>query len=383
MNTKQLLLATLLATLFAPAMARGAGERDAASAAVFEATEAGDEGGSAADADSPHPRDVTRERFVIKHGEGMAFEHVDPSAFTGPLLMQRGRVVKNAPYSAEAVSEQQHTLGDGNQISKKTSSMTYRDSAGRTRQEQRDDKGNVRVVTIQDPVAGTTLVLRPEKKTAVRIEQGAINAERAEARLAAEQARQAADKARQAGEKARLAGERARERAEEIRREHGERVIVKRIKRSDGEGEHRIHENVRIQVARDLAEHPPMAGMERFGPTIAGAFGDLKWSGKTTTKDLGSKEMDGVKAQGKLRSYEIPAGEIGNRNPIVVSTETWYAPDLQVTLLSKHSDPRKGERTWRLAGLKREEPAASLFSIPSDYTVKDALTRTRKVEVKK
>jgi hypothetical protein len=75
------------------------------------------------------------------------------------------------------------------------------------------------------------------------------------------------------------------------------------------------------------------------------------------------------------RSYEIPAGEIGNRNAIVVSDETWYAPDLQVTVYTKHSDPRSGDTVFRLDSLKREEPAASLFSVPSDYTVKDPLAK--------
>jgi hypothetical protein len=59
----------------------------------------------------------------------------------------------------------------------------------------------------------------------------------------------------------------------------------------------------------------------------------------------------------------------------VVSDETWYAPDLQVTVYTKHSDPRSGDTVFRLENLKREEPAASLFSPPSDYTVKEPLAR--------
>jgi hypothetical protein len=61
----------------------------------------------------------------------------------------------------------------------------------------------------------------------------------------------------------------------------------------------------------------------------------------------------------------------------VVSDESWYAPELQVTVYSKHSDPRSGERVYRLANLKREEPAASLFAVPADYTVKDPLLKLR------
>ena len=45
--------------------------------------------------------------------------------------------VKNAPYSAEVISEKNQALPDGNLISRRASTLTYRDSAGRTRQETR------------------------------------------------------------------------------------------------------------------------------------------------------------------------------------------------------------------------------------------------------
>ena len=115
---------------------------------------------------------------------------------------------------------------------------------------------------------------------------------------------------------------------------------------------------------------------------LAGAFGDMKWSGKAITKDLGVKEIEGVKANGKLRSYEIPAGAIGNRNAIVVSNESWFSPELQVTLMTKRSDPRTGEKIYRLANMKRDEPAAALFAIPSDYAVREPTVRIGRLEKK-
>ena len=357
MNTKHLLLATLLAIAFAPAAALA----DAPLALPFDddAGAPGDKGGA------PH---VVHERIIIDGADASAFDH---AAFTGPLMFAHGRTVKNAPYSAEVISEQTNTLADGNQIANKSTSMSYRDSAGRTRQEMRNAAGATRIVTIRDAVAGTTLILRPDAKTATRI--GSPD----------EIARMAGERARAAGEVARAAGERARMHVEEMRKAEGDQVFVKRIERSEGEDGQRIREDVRIRVARDMVEGQPLAGAERFGPLLAGAFGDAKWAAKASTRDLGTKEIEGIKAQGKLRSYEIPAGEIGNRNAIVVSTETWYAPELQVTLLSKHSDPRSGERVYRLAGIKREEPAAALFAIPSDYTVKDPIANMRKAEMKK
>lgn len=107
---------------------------------------------------------------------------------------------------------------------------------------------------------------------------------------------------------------------------------------------------------------------------------EAKLATKIGRHDLGTRAIEGIKAQGKMKSYEIPAGEIGNRNAIVVASESWYAPDMQVAVMTKRSDPRTGERTWRMANIKREEPAATLFAVPSDYTLKDLTAQTRKVE---
>lgn len=358
MNTKHILIAALLAGAFAPAMARAVADDsgEPAEALRFEAFEAAD----ADDNGGPRRREVVR-KHVMFHGADTANAHgLEHANFGGPLMAMHGKLVRNAPYSAEVVSEQTQNLADGNQIVNKTISMSYRDSAGRTRQETRNAGGAVTRVTIRDAAEDITYILNPEAKTATK-----VGPHRALARVA---------------------GERARIHVEEMRKERAEareQIIVKRIERSDGEIGQRVRENVRIQVSKHMMEGHPMPGMDRIGPMIAGAFGDLKWSSKASTRDLGTKDIDGVKAQGKMRSYEIPAGEIGNRNAIVVSTETWYAPDLQVTLLSKHTDPRSGERSYRLTGLKRDEPAAALFAVPSDYTVKDAMAMIKKVEAKK
>src|SRR5882762_10154610 len=47
-----------------------------------------------------------------------------------------GRVVKNAPYSADAITETTQTLPDGNRIRQSITVHLYRDSEGRTRSEQ-------------------------------------------------------------------------------------------------------------------------------------------------------------------------------------------------------------------------------------------------------
>jgi hypothetical protein len=272
------------------------------------------------------------------------------------------KVDKNQPYSAEVISERQQNLADGNQIVSKNVSYSFRDSAGRTRQEMRDDKGELRTVTIRDPLAGATWLLDPKNKTATQIAaphlMGASVA--AAARLRIEQLRKEG-------------------KLPQVRNE----IILRRSDNDD--------DNVRVVADGDAPVRIEAnsatgnAGNPRellLGP-LAGAFSDMKWSHKAVTRELGVREIDGVRAEGKMRSYEIPAGEVGNRNPIVVSDESWYSPDLQITLMTRHSDPRSGEHSYRLAALKREEPAASLFAVPGDYTVKDALANVRMLMEKK
>ncbi len=91
-----------------------------------------------------------------------------------------------------------------------------------------------------------------------------------------------------------------------------------------------------------------------------------------TESDLGSQQISGVAATGKGITRTIPAGAMGNTQPIVAKSEIWTAPDLQVVVLSKHNDPRMGVSTYSLSNIQRAEPSAALFQIPSDYTVQDA-----------
>lgn len=88
-----------------------------------------------------------------------------------------------------------------------------------------------------------------------------------------------------------------------------------------------------------------------------------------TKESLGTQTINGVSAVGTRITRTIPAGQIGNDKPIQIVTERWYSNDLQVTVMSKHSDPRFGTTTSELTNVSRSEPAASLFQVPADYTV--------------
>jgi hypothetical protein len=78
-----------------------------------------------------------------------------------------------------------------------------------------------------------------------------------------------------------------------------------------------------------------------------------------------------VSAEGTRSTITIPAGEIGNTLPIEVVDETWYSPELQINVMTKHRDPRSGETTYRLTNLSRSEPDRSLFEVPAGYAVQE------------
>ncbi len=88
-----------------------------------------------------------------------------------------------------------------------------------------------------------------------------------------------------------------------------------------------------------------------------------------TTQSLGSQTMDGLLAQGTQITRTIPVGQMGNTAPIQTITTRWYSTDLSIDLSTSTKDPLHGNSSTMLADLSRDEPASTLFQVPSDYTV--------------
>jgi len=86
-------------------------------------------------------------------------------------------------------------------------------------------------------------------------------------------------------------------------------------------------------------------------------------------ESLGSQAIEGIQAQGTRITRTIPAGQIGNENPIQMVTESWYSPELQMVIMRKTSDPRHGETVTQMTNISRGEPAATMFQVPVDYKV--------------
>ena len=98
-------------------------------------------------------------------------------------------------------------------------------------------------------------------------------------------------------------------------------------------------------------------------------------NGNVIKESLGTQTVNGVSVQGTRYTRTIPAGQVGNDKPLTVVKEEWYSPDLQIVVQSKHSDPFTGTATYTVTNIQRTAPNATLFSVPSGYTVSDAPPR--------
>src|SRR5690348_8262678 len=82
---------------------------------------------------------------------------------------------------------------------------------------------------------------------------------------------------------------------------------------------------------------------------------------------LGERKLDGETVAGRRIEATIPAGAIGNPQPIQMSAEQWYGKDLQVVVEATYRDPRTGETRYKLSDIDRAEPDAKLFKVPDNY----------------
>jgi hypothetical protein len=107
------------------------------------------------------------------------------------------------------------------------------------------------------------------------------------------------------------------------------------------------------------------------GPPPTDADPGVKWiardSSNVNREQLGTKTVNGLQAEGTRVTRTIPAGQIGNENPIQVVTERWDSTDLQLPLTAVHNDPMMGTVTTNLTNISRAAPDPTLFQVPSDY----------------
>lgn len=226
-------------------------------------------------------------------------------------------------------------LGDGNRIARKTTVRIYRDGEGRTRREEVGPDGTVRSITIVDPVAEVSYVMDPATRTAhkspLKLAYPALSAA---GRAATVQAAAVAGKI--------VVGSPAE--AGQVDDQTKRRREVELMSQARGRG-----------GAQTATKRPDDRNTESLGQTL----------------------IDSVLAEGSRTTTVIPAGAIGNEQQIVIVSEQWVSPDLEILLMTKHSDPRTGQTTYSLSNITRGEPRQGLFDVPADYTVQDQIFKLR------
>lgn len=241
------------------------------------------------------------------------------AALAGPGMRFEGEPVKDAPYSAEAVTESVQTLSDGNRIRHENRSLIYRDSQGRTRREESINTlgpwttdAQQKTIFINDPVAGTHYVLNPNDKSGAQLPVPIL----------------------------------------------GDHV---KLARADVSARAANHVIARTQFGVGPGVGPGVRGVVSTMPLAA--------PGETQQEDLGTRSIEGVTAVGTKLTTTIPAKQMGADRDIVITFERWHSPELKVDVLTKRNDPRVGETTYRLTNINRTEPLPSLFEPPADFDI--------------
>jgi hypothetical protein len=264
----------------------------------------------------------------------------DMLAFTAPLNIEfmsdpisiDTEPVTGAPYSAEAVTDVVQTLADGNRIVRQNKAQISRDSQGRTRREQglamfgplvSGPRGDApRNVQISDPTTGTMIMLDLQSRTAHKM--------------------------------------------------NGMPRVMMRNKIAAAGGTAGVRVEAMNVDKFEMAVPVPPTGPETRGGVMFGrmeAVSGMAGGQTPVVETLGTQFIDGVPAEGTRTTMTIPAGQIGNEQPIHIVSERWFSPDLKVLVMSRQSDPRFGETTYRLTNLSRAEPPAHLFDIPEGFSV--------------
>lgn len=238
----------------------------------------------------------------------------DVVGFAGPGPFEPP--VAGLPYIADVTTEFHQEFADGNRVEHRSTATVARDSQGRTRREQtigpppgaQAESESRQVILINDPVAKVAYSLDPGKRTAIKLTMPE----------------------RPAGEPR--------------RGPKGDRWNGP-VPTPDG------------AMRPDPRPRDGNAMAERFGGAAP------------VRESLGTKNINGVDAEGTRTTMTIPAGAMGNVKPITIVTERWFAPSLRIVVLSRHSDPRNGESVYQLSNIRHEEPDPDLFTVPDGYTV--------------
>jgi TonB family protein len=282
------------------------------------------------------------EQHLIMQGPPLPGDFV----FLGTEMSLGGKLVKGAPYSAQAVTEMTQVLSDGNRIINKSVAKVFRDSEGRTRREQTIKaigamaRGGEpqQAIFINDPVAGTSYSLDPKTQIARKVPPMRFKIQ---------------DPAKLSGQVGAAGGQGTRVGNSVLEFDRHDNLIGVR---SEG------------QVKRQIESGVSLGWLDKNNPTAK-------------TEQLGKQNINGVEADGVRTTVTIAPGEIGNEQAIEMISERWFSPELQLIVKTRHFDPRFGENTYQLIEINRAEPARELFEVPAGYKIEEPPTYPTKSAV--
>jgi hypothetical protein len=280
----------------------------------------------------------------------------------------KGIPVKGAPYSGEEVNENSHMLADGTRIHNETHVNVYRDSEGRTRRESPES------IIVSDPVAGATYILNPKTMTGQKLNMVGSTFSFMRTGSATTSSSLAP-------------GENAATFTVKMESDGGSPIVTVNGKTLDPKTVQELiatakanggqamtvdgvtlnpllFDQVKVGAAMGAKKKAEAAAIAGVGPMTAAKLG-------LASESLGTQNFDGVPADGTRTTNTIETGAIGNDRPIQVVNERWYSTDLQTVVMTKHSDPRSGEETFRLINIRRGDPGAYLFQLPTGYTISE------------
>lgn len=248
---------------------------------------------------------------VSSYGQTMSSQvsgrHFTATFRTPPFAM---RQVTDAPYSGELIFEHTRTLADGNPVTEQQhAQVTFRDSLGRTRTER---------------------ALGMPEDSDIRIVQ--IDDP-------VEQIAYILDPVNKIAHRMRWAAPKPAFKPPTTGADGG--VVAARFA------------SLPAGELRTLVESAPLPVPTTPQPYRA----------EVSSEGLGTQTIEGLAVNGTLTT------RTSRQN--VSTMEVWFSPELQVTVLSKHHDPRMGDSLTRLTNISRAEPDSTLFRVSSDYQIVD------------
>jgi hypothetical protein len=295
-------------------------------------------------------------RFVAVFGlvaAGAVAQDVVMPPGTGPKVFfysspVMGKAVKGAPYSATEITESSQVLADGTHISHQNQERVYRDGEGRVRRESPDR------ITIFDPVAGESYTLNPKTMTAVKSAMGTVAAGGGGRMVAAGRVTPVTAGNTYAYTVTTGSGPVTMTRDQAAKSDTEKAAVVAQLDKVTAE----------LKFQTDMAQTKVAIGT----------------SSRAASESLGQKVIEGVTADGTRTTETIEAGSIGNDRPIQVLNERWVSADLKTPVMTKRTDPRTGEETFRLTNVLRGEPGSDLFMLPPGYQIVTAGAIVKKDE---